>query len=358
MPFLSVIVPVYGVENYLTECLDSILAQSFTDFEVILVEDGSPDGCAAICDEYATRDSRVSVLHKKNQGLVRARKDGLNLASGSFIGFVDGDDWVEPTMFQVLCESAQSSGADVVGCQFFLEHPDRQVVGGSVVAPGVYNKAQLERDVYPVMLTTGKFGEYGIVPAVWCKIFRRGILAENLPAVPDRIRNGEDGAVTYPCLLDAEKICLLPDALYHYRQHASQMVRELDVRHVESLLLWADHVCSVAMRHENQAFLVQIAYYVQFKVTLLLDAAFAVSNAQTNLPDRWTILRAIGRDPLVRKMLAQRNLGPLPAEARASFAMMDSLWWPLVMVLYPSIRGGRVAVGRARRIRLLSGGRR
>lgn len=203
MPFLSVIVPVFGVEQYLPQCLDSVLAQTFTDFELILIEDGSPDGCAAICDEYAARDSRVSVLHKKNQGLVRARKDGLKLASGTFVGFVDGDDWAEPTMFQVLCEAAEASDADVVGCQFFVEYPDQQVVGGSVVAPGVYDKVQLERDVYPIMLTTRKFGEYGVVPAVWCKIFRREILAENLPAVPDRIRNGEDGAVTYPCLLDA-----------------------------------------------------------------------------------------------------------------------------------------------------------
>lgn len=343
MPFLSVIVPVFGVEQYLPQCLDSVLAQTFTDFELILIEDGSPDGCAAICDEYAARDSRVSVLHKKNQGLVRARKDGLKLASGTFVGFVDGDDWAEPTMFQVLCEAAEASDADVVGCQFFVEYPDQQVVGGSVVAPGVYDKVQLERDVYPIMLTTRKFGEYGVVPAVWCKIFRREILAENLPAVPDRIRNGEDGAVTYPCLLDAEKICLLPDALYHYRQHASQMVRELDVRHVESLLLWADHVCSVAMRHENQAFLVQIAYYVQFKVTLLLDAAFGVSNAMTKTPDRWAILRAIGRDPIVRKMLAQRHLGPLPAQARVSFAMMDSPWWPLATVLYSLVGVARMA---------------
>lgn len=349
MPFLSVIVPIYGVEKYLPQCLESILAQTYTDFEVILIEDGSQDGCAAICDEFAARDSRVSVLHKTNEGLVRARKDGLKLATGSFVGFVDGDDWVEPTMFQRLCEAAQESDADIVGCKFFMDYPDRQVVGGSVVAPGVYDKAQLERDVYPVMLATGRFGEYGVVPAVWCKVFRRELLADNLPAVPDRIRNGEDGAVTYPCLFDAEKICLLPDALYHYRQHEAQMVRQLDLRHVESLLLWTEHVRSDALRHGYQAFLDQIAYYVQFKVSLLLDAASSSDDAMTTMAGRWALLRAVARNPLVRKMLAGRNLGPLPAEARASFALMDSPWWPMMMLIYPSVRGARRVASMPRR---------
>lgn len=356
MPFLSVIVPVYGVEKFLVQCLDSILSQTFTDYEVILVEDGSPDRCAAICDDFAVRDSRVSVLHKTNEGLVRARKDGLKLATGSYVGFVDGDDWVEPDMFEKLCEAARELDADIVNCGFFAEYPDRRVVVGSVVAPGVYDKALMQRDVFPVMLTTRRFGEYGILPAVWCKIFRKGLLDDNLPAVPDRIRNGEDGAITYPCLLDAARVCLLPDPLYHYRQHPAQMVRQFDVRHLESLGLWVNYVRGDALRHGSQVLRDQIAYYVQYKVTLLLEAALGQS--ADKMRGVWTVLRSVACDPLLPKLLAEKNLGALSSEARVSFAIMDSPAWPLVMALYPLVRAARVWIGNARRTRLFSGKRR
>ena len=95
MPKVSVIVPVYKVESYLRKCVDSILGQSFSDFEVILVDDGSPDNCGAICDDYATRDQRVKVIHKINGGLSDARNVGLDAAIGQYICFVDSDDWIE-----------------------------------------------------------------------------------------------------------------------------------------------------------------------------------------------------------------------------------------------------------------------
>ena len=96
-PSFSVVVPVYNVEPYLRQCIDSILGQSFSDFELILVDDGSPDGCPAICDEYAARDSRITVIHQQNAGLAKARKSGLRRASADYVCFVDSDDWVPPT---------------------------------------------------------------------------------------------------------------------------------------------------------------------------------------------------------------------------------------------------------------------
>lgn len=99
---LSIIVPVYNVEPYLRRCVDSILAQTFTDYELILVDDGSPDGCPAICDEYAQKDSRIKVIHKENGGVSDARNTGLNLAQGEYIGFVDGDDYIHPQMYEIM----------------------------------------------------------------------------------------------------------------------------------------------------------------------------------------------------------------------------------------------------------------
>ena len=104
MPFLSVIVPIYRVEPYLKVCVDSILSQDFADMEIILVDDGSPDGCPAICDEYAREDRRVRVIHKENGGLSDARNAGIDAAKGKFLGFVDSDDYVHPRFYELLLQ--------------------------------------------------------------------------------------------------------------------------------------------------------------------------------------------------------------------------------------------------------------
>ena len=118
MPTISVIVPVYKAEAYLADCIDSILNQTFSDLEVILVDDGSPDGCGAICDAYAAREPRVSVLHQENQGQAAARNHALPLAKGEWICFVDSDDTVEPEYVQVLMEIL--GDGDMAMCGFFF----------------------------------------------------------------------------------------------------------------------------------------------------------------------------------------------------------------------------------------------
>lgn len=119
MPQISVIVPVYKVEKYLRECVDSILAQTFADFELILVDDGSPDNCGAICDEYAARDSRVRVIHQENQGVSAARNAALDAAQGEFIAFVDSDDVINAHYLEVLL-SGMDDETDIVACPFWV----------------------------------------------------------------------------------------------------------------------------------------------------------------------------------------------------------------------------------------------
>lgn len=116
MPELSIIVPVYKVEAYLPKCIDSILAQTFTDFELILIDDGSPDRCGEICDAYAAKDSRIIVVHQKNQGVSAARNGGLDLAKGTYIGFVDADDIIHPCMYETLLRCANLKNGDIICC--------------------------------------------------------------------------------------------------------------------------------------------------------------------------------------------------------------------------------------------------
>lgn len=112
-PKISVIVPVYGVEPYLTQCVESILSQTFRDLEVILVEDGSPDNCGALCDNLARQDSRIRIFHQENAGLGPARNAGLKAAVGEYVAFVDGDDFLMPQMYEKLWEAARRTGADI-----------------------------------------------------------------------------------------------------------------------------------------------------------------------------------------------------------------------------------------------------
>ncbi|MBQ9936947.1 MAG: glycosyltransferase [Oscillospiraceae bacterium] len=117
-PLLSIVVPVYNVEQYLARCLDSILSQTLTDFEVIAVDDGSPDNCGKILDEYSQKDKRIKVIHKENGGVSSARNAALDLAQGEYIGFVDSDDYIEPNMYEYLVDSIKKSGCDIVICGY------------------------------------------------------------------------------------------------------------------------------------------------------------------------------------------------------------------------------------------------
>ena len=120
--FISVIVPVYKVEKYLHRCIDSVLAQTFTDFELILVDDGSPDNCGKICEEYAEKDERIHVIHKENGGLSSARNAGLDIATGDYIVFIDSDDYVENCLLQLVAEKLIQSPEALVSYGFYFEN--------------------------------------------------------------------------------------------------------------------------------------------------------------------------------------------------------------------------------------------
>ena len=125
MPKISIIVPVYNVEKYLGKCIESILNQTFRDFELILVDDGSTDSSGKICDEYSLKDSRIKVIHKENGGLSSARNTGLDIAKGEYIGFVDSDDWIEMDMYEILYKLIKTSGKDMANIGFSAIYEDR-----------------------------------------------------------------------------------------------------------------------------------------------------------------------------------------------------------------------------------------
>lgn len=152
MPKVSVIVPVYNAEKYLQECVDSILRQTLTDLELILVDDGSTDSSPAICDRYAEQDARVQVIHKPNGRAASARNAGLRAASGEYVAFVDSDDWISPEMYEKMLET----GADVTLCDYvrFQGKTETPFTQPNVNA-GFYDKAQMREKIYPHLVMDG-----------------------------------------------------------------------------------------------------------------------------------------------------------------------------------------------------------
>ena len=161
-PLISIIVPVYDVEPYLRKCIDSILIQSYRDLEIILVDDGSPDNCGAICDEYAEKDKRIKVIHKKNGGLSDARNAGLDIATGEYIGFVDSDDWVMPDMYEYLYKAVKEYDADMSVCGYY-DYWGKTISGRYCQDIQVYKGQEGIKALLDL-----KFGNY-----VWNKLYKR-----------------------------------------------------------------------------------------------------------------------------------------------------------------------------------------
>ncbi len=201
---ISVIVPVYRAEPYLARCVDSVLAQSHRDLELILVDDGSPDGCPALCDAYARRDPRVKVIHRENGGIAEARNTGLDAAGGGWIAFVDSDDWVEPDFLEYLLLGARDWGADLALCAYWREGPARREKLG-------YDRAAC---LTPRQALEDLLRERRLSSHLWNKLYRRQLF-EGIRFPKGRVY--EDVAVTYRLVERARAVAVLPEAKVHYR---------------------------------------------------------------------------------------------------------------------------------------------
>jgi glycosyltransferase involved in cell wall biosynthesis len=216
---ISVIVPVYNMENYLTKCIDSIAAQTHRDLEIILIDDGSTDNSSKICDDYAAKDERIKVIHKQNGGVASARNTGLKACTGEYIAFVDSDDWIEPTMYSELLNVCLKHNCDYAGCSC-------QIRGGTsgqikFLTANEYFAAYLNGDMF---LT------------VWSRICKREVCIG--VEFPENVIVGEDGFVALPTLVNAKKIAFMEKSLYNQNQRKDSLTRGKMT--VEKLKCWLD----------------------------------------------------------------------------------------------------------------------
>lgn len=219
-PLISVIIPVYNVEKYLHRCLDSVIAQTYQNLEIICVDDGSIDESGRICDQYAVRDARIKVIHQENQGLSAARNRGLDAAEGEYIAFVDSDDYILEGMYKKMLDKLLDYSVDLCVCQWQYEFSDgRQVVKRKNIAPTIYGrKTSLE---FARFLYMGNY-ENGVVVAAWNKLYRRTLL--------DKIRfEGrihEDEAFSGRIMAKNISVYVMEEQFYVYAQNGDSLTNK------------------------------------------------------------------------------------------------------------------------------------
>ncbi|MEE0968640.1 MAG: glycosyltransferase [Clostridia bacterium] len=222
MPEISIIIPVYNVEKYLSTCLDSLLVQTFQDFEVILIDDGSPDKSGEICDEYAKKDKRIRVIHQSNQGAGISRNKGIEAANGTYIAFVDADDWTKPNMLEAAKSRLETGAYDLImfGNEAIWYNDDEtEIKRVEIWSPNdtVYSSDVECKEAFCDILFSTSFN------TPWNKLYKMSIIKEHNIRFP-QLRRAQDAIFNMEYYKYINSFCLIPDILYVFRMNNDEKV--------------------------------------------------------------------------------------------------------------------------------------
>lgn len=241
MTELSIIVPVYKVEKYLPKCIDSILAQTFTDFELILIDDGSPDRCGDICDEYAAKDDRIIVIHQENKGVSAARNAGLDIARGEYIGFVDSDDWIEPEMYETMLATAKESEAEIVACG--ANHSDETE---TILFQELLEDLELYNDkmLAELFRLPNRFGG-----CIWNKLYKTSV-AKSV-RFQSGVKMAEDRLYLFDCYCKSKKGIKISPCMYWVREHLDSATHSKSLHDCSEMLTSSLRMMHLSKKHSE-----------------------------------------------------------------------------------------------------------
>ncbi len=271
---ISVIVTAYNIKEYLPRCLDSLLRQTYKNLEVIVVDDGSTDGTAAICDEYAAKNKRINVIHKENGGPSAARNAGVAIAKGEYIGYVDGDDWTEPEMYEHMLDACIGNSAEIAICTY------RQVgKGGEEIYP-TGDVAVLSQEEALEIYISGH-PQYHIYHSVWSKLFKREVIQD---IVFPEGRKSEDIMYTTWAMTKASKCVFLDTPYYNYMMDREDSIMNTGLgerRFGDEIPFWKEQasylaeqgMCELSRKALYQFYRKMLFYYIDFKDLKMKEAA-------------------------------------------------------------------------------------
>lgn len=249
---ISIIIPVYNVEKYIDDCIKSVICQTYKDLEIIIVDDGSLDNSGKICDDWEKIDSRITVFHIQNSGLMAAWKYGVEHSSSNYIGFVDSDDWIDSNMYERLLIQLQNDDSDIVLCGLIKEYENGNpsICEKFFLDKELYTKDEIKNYIFPFAIASDKVSSRGISPNRVTKLYRRNIIEKIIPYCDDDVSIGEDLLSTFAAITKATKISVLNNFFpYHYRINENSMIKKfslekfLKVRNLHQAMLKINAEC-------------------------------------------------------------------------------------------------------------------
>ena len=290
---ISIIVPVYNAEKYLNRCIDSILKQTFTDLEIIFVDDGSTDDSLKICEEYQKQDDRIIVIHKDNGGSTSTRKAGVRIAKGAYIAFVDSDDWIDEIFFESLYHKAKMHQTDIVvsGCVKEGNCPRQELVNN--FSEGYYAKQELRKLIYPKMLyyEDMNFFSFGIRQYLWGKLFRKSVIEQCIYRLDERLYDGEDVACVYDACLRAASIVIDNHTYYHYIIHEGSVCTSVrNERYFANAVYLYQYMMEIFQKSEEREILMpQLKHFISMFMNNGMKAVFECGYQKSHASACWKL---------------------------------------------------------------------
>lgn len=283
---VSIVVPVFGVEDYLSECIESIINQTYKNLEIILVNDGSKDNCEKIISNYQAKDKRIVSLKKENGGLVSARKAGVELATGKYLTFVDGDDWIEPKHIEGFLE-IELNNVDLVICGFKRDFFGKRREFKCNFDEGYYDENSLNELILPNAIHHNIIEEHGISTYVWNKLFLTQKVRKFIKEIDNQIVMGEDSCLTYPYLFNSKKIYISSKTSYIYRQRSSSIIKSIKNRNEEFnrlSLVFSYLISSLNKNNLNENIHYQLEKYFLTLICVRSGGIFLYKDSEPFLP--------------------------------------------------------------------------
>lgn len=326
MPIVSVVVPVYKVERYLERCVQSIRNQSLRDIEIILVDDGSPDNCPMLCDQYAALDSRIKVIHKENGGLSSARNAGMKIASGKYIGFVDSDDSIQPIMYETLMKILRDKDIDFVmsdynrileSGKFFLKTLD--------INGGLYEKEDIVRDIFPSLIM-GENIDYGPLLSVWHCLYDLDFLRTNNIEFDEEVKWSEDNIFSAMVGYCAKSFFYLKgQGLYNYYQNEGTITTSYKKGAWEVYCKMNSHLHAYFDQRNDYDFSRQLKLHLIYYASNCLGQVFILPKAERKIE-----MIKILKSKELAEAFNEFDFGDIPIKLKLQLYLMKMQKWRLI----------------------------
>lgn len=328
-PLVSVVIPVYNVERYLNRCVESVVNQTYKHLEIILVDDGSPDNCPNMCDEWAKKDSRIKVIHKQNQGAGFARNTGIDIATGKFICFFDSDDYIDDSTIAKCVESATKNNADVVMFGHNDAYPNGAVKSHKVISNKyVFSGAEIVNEVLPSLYTY----DFGLGISLCMKMFDLDLINRNgLRLKSEQEVASEDAFFILELFPKSSTVTIIPECLYYYYKNGNSFSRTYRENMIETNNMFIIKSLSVAEslklpQSVKSHLKVRYHYYVLAAMKLLLLSNYCKK-------DKKQIIKAMFSNKVLHSTLDFETLKLEGKMLRLFFIFIKLKWYVLSLLM-------------------------